>query len=419
MIQQLYDPSANATVLVNLFLLIMNLLELAPLLQRRFDNKLLYGGGIGFIGVLAFLFNIAVGGVPTPLSNFKAFLNSMCGLWTAVLAVELLCLCLRSWYKAAWEQSSGEEDTDGTSSESDAEQKHSDQTDKADGKTGRASNGKVSLKEGSTKATTFLMVFAALTFFLPFANWKLFSESGWIGSVHAINQFVYNQKFDPAPALLLYLLSLFVILIAAVVGWNVVKYVLARHFSHSFSQDDFFEQYGTSIVVLVIAGSFVLAIQNNPKDLPSNGSSPDVAKMLGYITTLFAYMLCIIVAIIALLVAFETIRLVLNQCTKRGSLLKGSMQLIFILIVQYVMGLLMGILRMFALRDVIESLLLFALPDLEQSVEPDTKEVLNAALKRETRQVANDMGIAPAVSQHHRHKKGGRRITRKRRRGRK
>lgn len=40
------------------------------------------------------------------------------------------------------------------------------------------------------------------------------------------------------------------------------------------------------------------------------------------------------------------------------------MRLIFVLIVQYSMGLLMGVLRMFALRSVLESLLLFLPPDL-------------------------------------------------------
>ncbi|MFQ7397767.1 MAG: hypothetical protein ACLRNW_08105 [Neglectibacter sp.] len=64
------------------------------------------------------------------------------------------------------------------------------------------------------------------------------------------------------------------------------------------------------------------------------------------------------------MVAFEAIRLVLKQCLQHGSLLKISMRLIFVLIVQYSMGLLMGVLRMFALRSVLESLLLFFLPDL-------------------------------------------------------
>ncbi|MFR1478151.1 MAG: hypothetical protein ACLSB9_21955 [Hydrogeniiclostridium mannosilyticum] len=94
------------------------------------------------------------------------------------------------------------------------------------------------------------------------------------------------------------------------------------------------------------------------------------------------YALGILVGIIAVMVAFEAIRLVLKQCLQHGSLLKISMRLIFVLIVQYSMGLLMGVLRMFALRSVLESLLLFFLL-YGDSLEPEVTQVMNEALERE------------------------------------
>ena len=104
---------------------------------------------------------------------------------------------------------------------------------------------------------------------------------------------------------------------------------------------------------------------------------------MGFVSSLFGYALGILVGIIAVMVAFEAIRLVLKQCLQHGSLLKISMRLIFVLIVQYSMGLLMGVLRMFALRSVLESLLLFFLPDLGDSLEPEVTQVMNEALERE------------------------------------
>lgn len=109
----------------------------------------------------------------------------------------------------------------------------------------------------------------------------------------------------------------------------------------------------------------------------------DGYQLVGFVSSLFGYALGILVGIIAVMVAFEAIRLVLKQCLQHGSLLKISMRLIFVLIVQYSMGLLMGVLRMFALRSVLESLLLFFLPDLGDSLEPEVTQVMNEALERE------------------------------------
>lgn len=438
-IQQTYYPFTHPIVLINILLLTMNLLEFAPLLISRSVNSVLHLSGTGFIAILAFLFNIEVGGISTPLSDFKAFLDSVCGLWTAILIVELVCLYrhfVSSRRGMAPEQSFTGTNTGETSSGGST---GSGSVDNASGRNrvlGQsgppASNRNMSLDTALGIANKYLIIYALAAVLLPFANWALLEQSGWMTSVRAIDQLIYGNKIranNAAVLLLLYLLALFVIFIAVIVGINIVKYVLARHLSHN-SQDDFFEQYSTPIVVLVVAGAVVLAIRGTTTGEDTGGLWTDAATLvedtgslwadaatlLGYITNLFAYMLAIIVAIIALLVAFETIRLVLNQCTKRGSLLKGSMQLVFILIVQYAMGLLMGVLRIFALRDVIESLLLFFLPDLDQSVEPEVKQVLDAGLKREVRQVSRDMHITQTKWEHQRQKPSGYRIVRKRRR---
>lgn len=69
------------------------------------------------------------------------------------------------------------------------------------------------------------------------------------------------------------------------------------------------------------------------------------------------------------------------------------MHLVFVLIVQYTVGLLTGILRVFAIRDVIESILLFFMPDLEDSIEPKLNKVFRQALKNEVESIAEDADV--------------------------
>lgn len=416
-IQQTYYPYINSTILFNTLLLAMNFLEFTPLLTSRPIDSALHLSGTSFIAILALLFNIEVGNISTPLSDFKAFMNSVCGLWIAILIAELVCLYLcfvSSRRRTTPQQSFVGTDTGETLSGGSTESlknKASGQSDPT------APSRNISLDAALGIANKYLIGYVAAAALLPFANWASLKQSGWMDSVSAINQLIYGKipTNSTSVSLLLYLIALFVISIAIVVGINIVKYVLARYLSHS-PQDDFFAQYSTPIVVLIVAGAAMLTIRSSTNGNGDQvGPWPGATNLLGYVANLFAYILATIVAIIALLVAFETIRLVLNQCTKRGSLLKGSMQLIFILIVQYAMGLLMGILRIFALRDVIESLLLFFMPDLGHSVEPEVKQVLDAGLEREVRQVSRDMQITQTKWGHQRQKPSRYRIVQKRR----
>ena len=158
-------------------------------------------------------------------------------------------------------------------------------------------------------------------------------------------------------ALVFYALALFALFFTGIVIFAIARYVLKR-FSGNGDRPNFFDEYGTSVVILIMIVPFLLSVQQ---------VGTDGYQLVGFVSSLFGYTLGILVGIIAVMVAFEAIRLILKQCLQHGSLLKISMRLVFVLIVQYSMGLLMGVLRMFALRSVLESLLLFFLPDLGDS----------------------------------------------------
>lgn len=445
-IQQLYYPHLESTTPLNILLIFLNLLEFLLLFSKLPSSQILCWIGISGIALLAFLFNIQVGGIATPLSDIMAFIDSICGLWVVILTLEILFwrfFCLsRTGLKdlSPSESSSPGEDARNTETMPYATEEepashniHADSSpSKADTAPDRTvphprkeaietettpdcSKANVHSALAKTKANYFLFTFFASALLLPFANWASFKESTWMRSVTEIAKFIFGDKISnksTAITVLFYLLGLFVIIGAIFFGIIIVQYVLTRYLSGTSSKNNFFEEYSTPIIVLVVAGAFIMAIRSQ------NTSTESDWNILEFVSGLFTYIVGILVAIIALLVAFETIRLVLDQCIKGGSLLKGSMHLIFILIIQYAMGLLMGILRIFALKDVIESLLLFFLPDLEQSVEPEVKQVFNAALRHEVNQTAKDMKLTRPLKQQ-RHGTSKYRIIQKRRRRRK
>ena len=415
-VQQIYYPNTRTIILVNIIMLVFNLLEFAPLLIDKTLNSALHLICIGFIVIMACLFNIIVGGTPTPFFDFRSFFDSLCGLWIVLFIVELIVFGLCSF------KQKNVISTERTYINFDDGEKPSinhagniSHKEPSEGTEGLKRSNQDTLK----LMAKLLIGYFIVILFLPFANWKNFEQSKWLQSVRAIDKLIYGKEgiTRSIPGeLFLYMLGLFVVFIALIVGLTVVKYALAKYIAND-TQNDFFDQYSTPIVVLAIAGAVILTIrQENANPDGNDFNFENITGLLGYVSSLFSYMIAIIVAIIALLVAFETIRLVLKQCTKPGSLLKGAMQLIFILIVQYTMGLLMGLLQIFALRGVIESLLLFFLPDLDQSIEPEVKQVLDLGLKNEVRQASDNMEVVKIKRTHQKARPSGYRIIKKRRR---
>ena len=100
-LQQIYYLDDPATVVLNIILLGLNLLLFVPLV-RNAGKAAAYSGdtvdrvlqwvGLVFVSLLGFLYNIFFYGVPSPLSDFQQFFNSMCGLWTVAILMEFLLL---------------------------------------------------------------------------------------------------------------------------------------------------------------------------------------------------------------------------------------------------------------------------------------------------------------------------------------
>lgn len=68
---------------------------------------------------------------------------------------------------------------------------------------------------------------------------------------------IIDDKF-PAVMILLYLLGLFVVFIGVLVFCLIARYFLIKYFAQGTSQNGFFKEYSTPIIVLAVAGAFDL-----------------------------------------------------------------------------------------------------------------------------------------------------------------
>lgn len=418
-LQRTYFPTAEQilpvntfSLLINIFFLMLNLLEFILLVRQNY-SRILCAVSTFSIVILAFEFNFRIGAIPSPFSDFVKFIIGYGGLWTGIILLESLYYFFirRVVIKSETEHISAGHDGSLGGTNADGSPNG------MPNNSGQIGRNKFTLLKKTDNARTLaisiFILYIMAVFLLPFMNWGNLKSSGWLNSIKEINLLIYGKLHATdnfSAEFLKYLLGLFVICIAVIVVSLYVIHLLTKFFSKNSNQNDFFEEYSTPIIILVVAGAFLLYIRKGPfGDLNIGGSSQgdhagwnDIAGLINFIANLFSYIVCIIVAFISMLVAFETIRLVLNQCLKRGSLLKGSMQLIFVIIFQYTMGLIMGILRVFALRDVIESLLMFFIPDLDDTIEPEVKRVINIALRREVHQISQ---LTCTSSSYHEHQK--------------
>lgn len=93
--QQRFYSSPFGVVTVNILLLVLNFFSYVGLLRgEKSTEKSVALAAAGFITLMAFVFNTCVAEIPTPLSNAGVFINSLCGMWVLVAAVQRISLLI-------------------------------------------------------------------------------------------------------------------------------------------------------------------------------------------------------------------------------------------------------------------------------------------------------------------------------------
>lgn len=406
--QQVYYPGANVEILFNVLFLAMSMLAFLPMSKR-------WTGAVrgfqlictGYVNLLACLYNVSILGVASPLSDFSAFFNSFCGLWILISTLEMIMVVGPLIYKSyqnrwdgEWNRSvSGEKRNAnrGRSGEPDFQNdtfpqtldscavSHSNRT--------KSTNSKDKKPSFSTfsKIAPFLFIVCAII--LPLMPRNIAPD--WVKAVKEITTVVYGnwvEEMSTFVIVLLYIAMLFAACVTLYVLYILSVYMLGRIRKDPSSKGagDLFQEYSTPIALFIVASTVTLAIRQ-----VSGGNGINDVTAIGGV---FEWMLIVVVGIIVVFILVEAVRLVLCQCVEHGSLLKTAMRLVFTLLVQYTIEILTGILRVMAIRDVIESILLFFIPDLEGSIEPKAKNVLNNALDKEIKKLAQDINAANDVN---------------------
>lgn len=390
LLQQIYYPEADVAAVFNIMLLLMSLIEFLPLAINRKDKQpcLLVCNIALLLG--AFLYNVFLAGIPSPLENLTAFFNSICGVWVVVAGLEIaffiipIVLVRLREREDVYQSEAGTTPRENPPSENNhtAQENPSHQMPKTSTKPKKkeAETAQINSKKPSHLAAIIII---AITLGMPFIGLDFLSP--WFERVKELVDAVYGPELGSASALLT--IILYVVMMAAlalllwVIYW-VIYYSTAQILTKPTDVSGILEEYSAPAAIFIVALVVIYAFNSTSQDDKFN------VETFGKIIEL---MMLIIVGIIGLLVLFEVLRLVINQCLKKGSLLKTAMDLVFVLVIQYTTNFITGILRAFAIKDVIESILLFFMPDLNMKIGAKVDQVFNKALEKEVRDLDDEL----------------------------
>lgn len=371
LLQQIYYPEADVAVVFNIMLLLMSLIEYLPLAINRKDKQpCLLVCNIALL-LEAFLYNVFLFGIPSPLENLAGFFDSICGVWVLVACLEICFFIIPMMLARYHGREDGYRSEEGTTSGGN-EPGDQDPPPSKQLKKNVAGNEQEDLNKKS-RWTAFGIIIFILIF--PFFNLDIFES--WYSRVEGLTNVVYGETLGSASALLtiiLYVVMMFALAILLWILYWVIYYAATQIWNRPTDIGSLLEEYSAPAAVFIVALVVIYAISNTSTNNVFNAAT---------FSEIIEMMIFIIVGIITLLVMFEVLKLVIEQCLKKGTLLKTAMDLVFVLVVQYTTNFITGILKVFAIKDVIESILLFFMPDLNVEIGAKVDRVLNEALEIE------------------------------------
>lgn len=146
---------------------------------------------------------------------------------------------------------------------------------------------------------------------------------------------------------------------------------------HRAERKNFLEEYDTAIAVLTVFTALLFAFG-------TSGSS------FFDLTNKWTTLITVILFILIVFVSIEIVRLVVEQIGQKYSLLKRLVRLIFVAILEFLAGLLLGVIINFHIEKVISSLLSMIFPQEELSFTSKIQEKFNGMFNNELDNDGND-----------------------------
>lgn len=151
---------------------------------------------------------------------------------------------------------------------------------------------------------------------------------------------------------------------------------------------NFLEEYDTAIAVLTVFTALLFAFG-------TSGSS------FFDLTNKWTTLITVILLILIVFVSIEIVRLVVEQIGQENSLLKRLVRLIFVAILEFLAGLLLGVIINFQIEKVISSLLFMIFPQEELSFTSKIQEKFNEMFNKELGDDSDDNPTPPSFSRKH------------------
>ncbi len=141
----------------------------------------------------------------------------------------------------------------------------------------------------------------------------------------------------------------------------------------SSESKNFLEEYDTAIAVLTVFTAMLFAFGT------SDFSLSDFFNITDKWTTLLSAILLILIVFVSV----EIVRLVVEQIGQKSSLLKRLVRLVFVSVLEFLAGLLLGVIINFKIEEVISSLLSVIFPQEELSFTRNVQEKFNEMFHKE------------------------------------
>lgn len=155
--------------------------------------------------------------------------------------------------------------------------------------------------------------------------------------------------------------------------------------THNVRGVNFFEEYDTAIAILTVFTAVMFAFGNSGS--PFNG-----------LTDKWTILFTVILFILIVFVSVEVVRLVVEQIGQKNSLLKQLIQLIFIAILEFFVGLVLGVIISFEIEKTISSLLSIMFPQdglsFKNKVQKKFNEMFNMALDGDDNNFSAQIGFS-------------------------
>lgn len=162
--------------------------------------------------------------------------------------------------------------------------------------------------------------------------------------------------------------AVLVIIICQLFGTNFQQ--IGKHGGHNFS-----DKYGTPIAILIVAWAALMVMTSG------NASIFDISGGWGNL-------LISILFILVLLTSVEIVRLVLDQCARDDSLLNNLLRLIFVVILEFFVSLILGVITNFRIQTIISSLFVLVFPEQNEIFQDRVNQIQDKLFHKELNDIA-------------------------------